>query len=358
MSAILLLSLLVGVGMLVLLPLGAHMHNPVRMIIFQGCIAIAAVLVCVLFSQPLRLRAGGTSGTPALPLAPMLREVWTFGGIQLSGVIGSNLAGWWLTTLVARSDASLVQMSFFAIASQWRNLAGLAPGLLTEGSYAVMARGHDEAPAAPHRVFALCSFASSAVASILAAVGILLVPWMLRLLYGQTYRAADTTVAIALAVAVVHMGNAPAAARLSIVSIRSTGVINTVWAAFVAAAATLLLFRHGSAWQAMAIYFAAHVLSALLVLLTLRAKDHVPPGVWGLFLVSTCGSALLAWLAVWRELLPERAFALTGMMFTVVLALSGGLALLGRHFHWLPSAASLNQLTCKLRLRLRRPQHV
>ncbi len=356
--AILLLSAVVGSGMLVLLPLGARLHSPIRMIIFQGGIAIAAVAVCLLFSRSLKLHAPPGTAESALPLAPMLREVWTFGGIQLSGVIGSNLAGWWLTTLVARGDSSLIQMSFFAIASQWRNLAGLAPGLLTEGSYAVMARGHEEAPATPHRVFALCSFASTAVASMLAAVGILTVPWVLRLLYGQTYRAAGTTVGIALAVAVVHMGNAPAAARLSIVSIRATGVINTVWAIFVAAAATLLLFRHGSAWQAMAIYFAAHVLSAFLVLLTLRARDHVPPGLWGLFLASSGGSALLAGLALWREFDPAHELTATTMMFAVLLALAGGLFLLGRRFRWMPSVLVLQQLRSRMLGGLRRSQHV
>ncbi len=356
--AILLLSAVVGSGMLVLLPLGARIHSPVRMIVFQGGIAIAAVAICLLFSRPLKLHAPERTSESALPLAPMLREVWTFGGIQLSGVIGSNLAGWWLTTLVARSDSSLIQMSFFAIASQWRNLAGLAPGLLTEGSYAVMARGHEEAPATPHRVFALCSFASTAVASTLAAVGILVVPWVLRLLYGQTYRAAGTTVAIALAVAVVHMGNAPAAARLSIVSIRATGLINTVWAIFVAAAATLLLFKHGSAWQAMAIYFAAHVLSAFLVLLTLRLKDHVPPGLWVLFLVSSGGSALLAGLALWREFVPAREVTATAMMFSVLLVLASGLFLLGRHFCWMPSALVLKQVLSRVHDRFRRSQHV
>ena len=96
--AILLLSSIVGSGMIVLLPLAARVHSPVRMILFQGGIAIAAVTICLLFGRPLKLHAHAQAGGTALPLSPMLREVWTFGGIQLSGVIGSNLAGWWLTT--------------------------------------------------------------------------------------------------------------------------------------------------------------------------------------------------------------------------------------------------------------------
>ena len=119
-----------------------------------------------------------------------------------------------------------------------------------------------------------------AVSLLLALAGMTMVPWLLAVLYGNGYAGAGTTIALGLATAVAHMGNAPAAARLTIVSLRATAVINTIWAVFVAVAATLLLVRGGSAWQAMArVLSGAHVLSALAGSAgTLRQKDNLPRG--------------------------------------------------------------------------------
>ena len=154
--ALLLLSIFVGSGMLLFLPWMAATHRPSRMIVAQGCVTAGAVLLCLVLSGKLQLHdpAPGRGN-----FRPMLQEVWGFGLIQLAGLVGSNLAGLWLTTLIARSDTTLVQMSFFAIASQLRNLAGIAPSLMTEGSYAVMASPEPNSRT-PHRVMALCSFGS------------------------------------------------------------------------------------------------------------------------------------------------------------------------------------------------------
>ena len=354
LAALVLLSLVVGVGMVTLLPLAAHHHSPVRMILSQGLITTSAVVLCLALFRPLRL-AQSTAATvaPALPLAPMLGEVWRFGFVQLGGLVAANLAGWWVTTLVARADTTLVQMSFFAIASQMRNLVGLAPGLLTESSYAVMADPDGERDRTPHQVMAVCTYAATCASFVLAAAGIILVPWLLHLLYGHSYTAASATVAVALAIAVAHMGNAPAAARLSIVSIRLTGVINTVWAFFVAVAGTLVLLHRGTATLAMVIYFAAHVLSAALVLFALTRRDFVPKGMPAVFALGTATTTLLALGAVLRSRVPAHAPALTCVMCLVAGAASLALWLLGRSRHWLPSPAALRHLAASVVARLR-----
>lgn len=357
LGAIVMLSLVVGVGMITLLPAAAHLRNPVDMIVIQGSITTSAVVICLLLSGPLSLHA--PSRVRSLPLGPVLREVWSFGFVQLAGLVGSNLAGWWVTFLIARGDATMVQMSFFGIASQLRNIAGIAPGLLTEGSYAVMADPLGEAERTPHRVMALCSFASIALALTLAVVGITIVPWGITLLYGRSYAPAGTTAAVALAIAVVHMGNAPVAARLTIVSIRATAVINTVWAVFVASAATLFLLKGGEAWQAMAIYFFAHVLSSTLVLLTLRRLDHIPPGLSLLFVFATAMASLFAALAVLRGFRPALNGSVTSAMGVLVLLTTAGLFALGRHYHWLPTASAIAAATASIRARLpHRRSHV
>ena len=247
-------------------------------------------------------------------------------------------------------------MSFFAIASQLRNMVGIAPGLLTEGSYAVMADPGGEATKTPHRVMVLCTFASVFVALALASAGIVFLPWALTALYGHTYAGAGLTVAVGLAIAVVHMGNAPAAARLTIVSIRATGIINSIWAVLVALGATSFLFSgRGSAAQAMLIYFIAHVLSAAMVLGVLARKDGLPRGLTGLFGLTT-GAALVMVVLAWvRSRQDGSPAALTGIMFVVAAASLAGLLWLGRGYGWLPSREALSSLRGRL---LRRSAHV
>ena len=337
--ALLTLSLLVGLGMVTLLPAMAHRHDPRAMLVVQGAVAIAAVLVCLLFGRKLGLRLS-PGHVPAMPLGPMLREVWAFGGIQLGSLVASNISGWWLTAVVARNDATLVQVSFLTIANQLRNLVALAPALLTEGSYAVMADPRHEATQTPGRVMALCSYASIAISLMLALLGMTVVPWLLTLLYGHSYAGAATTIALALATAVAHMGNAPAAARLTIVSLRATAVINTIWAVCVAGAATLLLVRGGSAWQAMGVYFLAHVLSALLVLLTLQRKDNLPKGLFSLTLLANSAVAVGSSLAMLRSSAPSATAIATASMLALCLGVFGALWFVGKRNDLLPPPAA------------------
>lgn len=361
LAALVLLSLIVGIGMASLLPLAAGMHSPIRMIVSQGAITTTAVVVCLLLARPLGLFAP-SSPTPALPLGPVLREVWSFGFVQLAGLVGANLAGWWLTTLVARADTSLIQMSFFAVASQLRNIVGLGPGLLTEGSYAIMADPDGETAKTPHHVMALCTYAATFASLLLASVGILVMPWALSLVYGHSYTAGAVTASVGLAIAVLHMGNAPAAARLSIVSIRLTGVLNTLWAVVVVASASLLLFHGGSAATGMVIYLFAHLLSASLVLLVLARKDSVPVGMSSVFLLSSCTTLALVALAFSRNAHPSSAGLLSlGMAALIVVSLSALLRLGQRHC-WLPAPAVVRRALGVVagafqRLTLRRGAH-
>jgi hypothetical protein len=336
------LSLAVGIGMVALIPFAAMSHNPTRMIILQGVITTSAVVVCLVFARPLGLVASDDSGPP-LAFLPMLKEVWTFGSIQLAGLIGVNFAGWWLTTLVARSDTTLVQMSFFAIASQLRNIAGLGPSMLTESSYAVMA-DPEAVSSTPQHVMALCTYASTFAAYLLAAIGIVFAPWVVQLIYGRGYSGAVVTVIFALSVAVVHMGNAPASARLSIVSIRALGVINTVWAIFVAATATIFLLHGGSAWKAMAVYLAGHVLSSTMVLFKLSTRDHIPAGMLSVFSISVVSAIALALLASFRLFHSQHTILLSIAMLGLAVGTTAFLWLSGRRHNWLPNAGAVHHL--------------
>ena len=333
-AALLSMSLTVGAGMVFLLPYAAHRHSPKTMIELQGGIALCAVGLCCLFGKQFGWMQDGTTER-VLPLGQVLREVWSFGLVQLAGLIGTSLAGYWTTALVARGDRTLVQVSFFTIASQMRNLVSLPPSLLTEGSYAVMADPTHEASQTPQRVMALCTFAALSVSVLLGALGIVLVPWGLTLLYGRSYAAAGAAVAVALATAVAHMGTAPAAARLSIVSIRATAMINTTWAIFVAIAATVFMMGGGTAWKAMAIFFCAHILASAIALVLLKQRDRLPHGLIPLSLFSAVSIASLAALSLWRGVHGHTG-AVTGVMTLIFAATAAGLYGFGKRYHWLP----------------------
>jgi hypothetical protein len=140
------------------------------------------------------------------------------------------------------------------------------------------------------------------------------------------------------------MGNAPASARLSVVSIRAAGAINTVWAIFVAVAATVFALHHGSAARAMTIYLAAHILASTLVLVVLAWKDHMPRGVVPVF-SSACGVVIaLAALSVLRDRRPESALAITAGMAALAVATLTILYFVGRRSHWLPTSAAIGRI--------------
>ncbi len=344
---ILVLSSCVGLGMISLLPVMAHL-GPIAMVCSQGLLTTAAVLLCLSLYRPLGLASPVRAAAP-VAIGPMLREVWSFTLIQLAGLVGMNAAGWWLTSLVARSDTSMVQMGFYAIANQLRNMAALAPGLLSQSSLAVMADCEGDAQKTPDRVMAVCSFIAVLASLALAGIGILLAPWALAALYGKTYSGATAATVLSLATAVVHMGNAPAAGRLTIVSIRQSGFINTIWAILVAGSATVFLFWPGNASIGAAIILGAHVASALLVLWALKRQSITSPGMSLTFLVGIGTSIAMAALAIARDHSPDRALLLTSTSGFVFLA---GLALicwLGRRYRWLPSRSFLAaQLGAKL----------
>ena len=160
------------------------------MICSQGGITFAAVALCLLLYRPLGL-APTVHTVVSEPLGPMLRQIWSFGLVQLAGLIGMNAAGWWLTFLIVRSDTSMIQMGFFAISQQLRNIVALVPALLTESSLAVMAQGEGDVKKTPDQVMAVCTFANTFAALLLAGIGIIIVPWGLSILYGKSYGGAS-----------------------------------------------------------------------------------------------------------------------------------------------------------------------
>ena len=343
LAALILMSLIVGAGLLTLLPVAAWKHNPTAMITSQGCITIGAVVICLLLARYLNLYSPATEGEHP-EMAGMLKEVWGFGFVQFAGLVGTNLAGWWLITLLARADTSLVQMGFFTIASQLRNIVGLTPSLLTEGSYALMADPEGEVLRTPQSVLGWITFASAVVTSISAAVGIIVIPWLLRMLYSSAYSHAAVAVAFGLAVAAMSTANGPAAARLSILSVKATGIMNAAWAAFVALSGLIFMVHGGDAATVMMIFLGGHTLTSIFVLTALHRRNSLPRGMVGVCAIATGSTIALAILSTWRAAHPERTMPLTAAMILLAAASMAALIGMGRRYGWIPTRAALGEL--------------
>lgn len=334
------LSLLVGLGMLALIPTMAHFGKPTPMVISHGVVTLSAVAVCCVFAARLQLlppSAVATRGT----FLPLLREVWGYGLVQLVGLVSANAAGWWVTALVARGDSTLLQVSFFSIASQLRNLIGLVPSLLTEGSFAAMATPGAKGNTVPQRVMMLCTFASTGVSFCIAAALSIVAPLVLQLMYGRSYAGAALAVSVAAGVAVIQMGNSPPSARLSVVSIRATAAINTVWAVVTAGVGTAYLLHGGTAAGAMSVFMAAHIVIAVLVLIMLHLRDGLPAGMVPLFSISTVAIVMLATLGFYRAVHPEHLLVSSLAMLLVAALALLGLYRIGRSEHCLPTKPML-----------------
>ena len=306
LHSLLLFSGVMGAGMIALLPLASR-FGPVAMVCTQAGVAATALAAVLLLP--------GRRGAPAAPqmqiearrnVAHMASRVWRFGFVQLLGIAGLNAAGWWLASLVARSDSTLVEMGLFAVANQVRNIVALVPGLLTQSSYALLA--NEEAQ--PGRVLLFCTWTATLVMLMLSGLGIVLLPWVLPLAWGHSYGAGVLAGSLALATAIVHMSGSPAAARLTILSLPVTGIINAVWSALVIGISLLLLtgtFGSATAAAAMIIYLFAHTIAAGLVLLALVRLRQAPPGLIFLYTLGSAAALLLAALSAARAVVSEAA---------------------------------------------------
>jgi hypothetical protein len=161
--------------------------------------------------------------------------------------------------------------------------------------------------------------------------------------YGSTFRAGVLPATLALATAVVHMGSAPASARLTIVSIRVWGAINAVWAVLVAASATLFVM-HGGAVAAPAIYLAANFASGLLTFTYLRLRGETTSAIFLLYLMGSAGALLLAGEELLRLDHPLQGAQWSALMLATAAASIWALITAGRERDLVPNVAQLKQL--------------
>lgn len=349
--ALLLLSSVAGLGLLIFLPQAAAI-GPGAMILTQACVGLSAISVCVIFARrlgvlPPRHSAGDVAHATS-QAGPGIRDVFTFGMVQLGAVIGLNIAGWWITSLVARADVTLLQMGIYAVANQFRQLINIIPDLLARLCYPLLTSEKGREYGGHNHVIQINTFVITALAISTSCAVLSLLPFVLNHLYGRSYAAAELPSALLIATAVVHMCGAPAANRLNIVNLRATGIMNAVWTVLIISLGSLIIPRAGAAGAA-GLFLITHIISAALTLLILRGYEKVPRGLTRLTLVAIVGALMIAALAFARIRLSAHALALTLSLVCLHLMILFILLIVMRQEGWRPGKFGLRSLMTAFR---------
>lgn len=332
-QALILLSIVSGAGMLLVLPLVAR-AGAGAMIGAHAGVALVAVAACALFSRRLGI-VPQTKEAEEGQEGPGAQTIVKFGLVQLGAVVGINLASWWLASLVARADVSLLQMGMYAVANQFRGLASILPGLLGQVTYPLLTAESGRHYGGPDRVVLINTFLATSVVIIFAGLTVAFLPWILPSLYGPSYAGAEIPSVLLLATAISHMSATAAANRISIVNLRALGVINGMWAALVIIVGIRFVPVAGATGAALA-FFVGHLFSQAAVLVVLRQAGALPRGLLSLSLTGMLSALLLAALAYFRAAQPLHrsawTFALLGSLLVFILALLR----FGAQQRWLP----------------------
>ncbi len=324
---LLLLSLVSGIGSLIALPLAARV-SAAAMVVAQACAALLAISACLVFSRRLGI-------TPARTIAKdqrlELRRVFLFGLVQFSALASISIASWCIASFVVRADPSLSQMGFYSVANQCRVLAAIAPGLLAQVVFSSLTNRSSAQYGGPETVLFSTTLISTVLVLLAGGFAILVLPWVLPMVYGQKYGAAELAGSLLLATAIVHMAAQPGAQRLTIVKLRAIAAINVIWAALLVLFGFILIPGRGAAGAAVA-FLAAHAMSNLLVTFFLHREASLPNGYLATMTTVMLASFVLAALAYLRATEPVHALSLTVWMTLSWLAALLVLLLLGMKY--------------------------
>jgi O-antigen/teichoic acid export membrane protein len=164
--------------------------------------------------------------------------------------------------------------------------------------YALLTNEACDGYGGPNRVLLASTLLASVLGLVLTGLAVAVLPWAMGMLYGNAFRGAEPAAAVAISTGLVHMAGAPAASRLTIVSLKLIGTINGLWAVAVIALGPVFIPR-GGAVPATAIMLGMHVVNAVLVLGCLRKKRTLPAGLTAMSMPMVAGSvlfALLGWI--------------------------------------------------------------
>ena len=308
-SLLLVVAVCLGLGLTILLPLAAR-AGAAAMVTAQASVGLFTVAVCACFLWRSDLRP---SRSVERASGPTLRPVLMFGMIQFGALAGISIASWYVASLVARSDPSLAHMGIYAVANQFRGLASIGPGLFALVGYSLLADEKGRTYGGASRVMLTNTFLTTSVVAIIALPAIEFAPWLVSIAYGPAYAASEVPIVILLATAMIHMGGAPAAQRLSIANLRATAIINFMWSVLIVVLATVLVPRSGVTGAALA-FFLAHAFSYWIVILALARAGELPPGYLPMAVVTMISATSLPAFAYFRSIVPSQRLSITAGM--------------------------------------------
>lgn len=331
---LLVLSALSGCGILLLVPLAAAFGSEAMLSAQAGAVLTAALIPAFLVWRKAPSCKQAMSPQP-INRRPSVWMIWRFGLTQLSGMIGVNLAVWWIASLVTRGDPSLVQMAFYAVSSQFRNLAALTPGLVWQSSFALLTHEGGQEFGGAQRVLVTSTYISATLALTAVSLAIALIPVLIARIYGEAYRGAELAASLAVLTALLHMTASPAASRLAVISLPWTGSINLIWAVVVFAGGWVFYPTMGAS-MATGILLGAHAVSLVLVLAALYRLEGMPREVLSVSLFTGLSTAVFLGLLLLRArqaIGPDAAVAANAVVGFLSLI---GLVWLGRFFRIVP----------------------
>jgi O-antigen/teichoic acid export membrane protein len=301
--ALLTLSALFGGGLAIGLPLAAG-RGPSAMVVSQAVIALSAILICIVAARKLQL-APPRSIAPDIS-GPKPGSIVRFGFVQLVGMIGLNAAGWWIASLVARADISLAQAGWYSVAMQLRNMCGMPAWLISQSAYAQLTETGAQGYGGPGRVTALSTIVATLISLLVIGPIAALMPWIIPRLYGRDFAGAEFAATLAVATGLIHMSAAPAAARLTVVSLPLTGIINGAWSVLLIGLGTWAVPGGGAA-EAAFCFLCAHLFAALAVLIALLKLRSASRELALVTVPAVLGSVMIAGLGWFRAYGPHKA---------------------------------------------------
>ncbi|HKF47799.1 MAG TPA: oligosaccharide flippase family protein [Terracidiphilus sp.] len=326
------LSASFGITLALLLPLLAF-RNTQAMVLGQA----AALLTAALIGGAFALRMVSLRKPSSLPhdsrRGSGVGSVMKFGAVQFSALMSISVTTWLIASLVTRCDGSLTQMGYYAAAGQMRNLAAMLPGILSQVSFPLLTDEKGPNYGGAGLVLGVNSCVVALIGLVVGGSAIIVLPWLFMRLYGRSYAGAELAAVLAIATAVVHMSSMPAANRLLIVSLRMTGLINTLWAVVGVGLSVLLIPRAGAA-GAYAALLATHSVSSVMVLFALKRRQQVPPGLLGLTAATFAAVLGIAALGAERALGHYGQAALAELALLILCV--GIVTYFGRARGWLP----------------------
>jgi O-antigen/teichoic acid export membrane protein len=327
-------------GWIIGLPLAARFGPRAMLVAHASSLGIGVVGSIALAKRRRLWTWRAATVAPELPSARLFAQ---FGLVQMLQGFCMNASGLWMTTLMARSDTSLIQLGFFAVASQIRNMVGFGPSLLGQTALSLLTDEAGSEYGSAEVVLTRSTFLASLLSIVFAGVSILAVHVAVAFFYGTSFAGAETAAIFGIGTALVHMSSAPAAARLSIVSVRVAGIITAFWATMVALAA-FLSSPNVDAATAMKIYFLAHCVSAFAVAVMLWLSRSLPRATLTLTLVYLGSGGAMVTLGLWRMSGPTGAQLGPYFLLILLAVLLAVLLPAGARLGYIPSRISLRHL--------------